>query len=106
MDRSTEYAKDIEDAADALADAVAVEMKLEDDRPIVKQRAVLRIVGTENPLTGKPHSASSAEAVVETDAEYYDYRATQRQAVIAKIRAAGAYEAAKAIARLAAAEVA
>lgn len=97
-----DYAGEIERAGRTYALAVADEMALEDQRPIVKQAAVLRLIGTPNPATGKPHSASSAEAVVESDEEYVTHRVQQRQAVYAKIVAAAQYEAAKARARLAA----
>ena len=45
-----------------------------------------------NELTGKPHSASSAEAIVEADAQYAAYLSQQRDAVIAKITAQAAYD--------------
>lgn len=88
-------------AASALADATADEMRLEDERPVVKQRAILALVGTDNPTNGKPHSASSAEAVVEAHADYAAHRLAQRDAVVARIMARGRYEAAVAAARLA-----
>ena len=84
------------DAAELYAKARAAEMELEDNRPAHKQVAILRIIKSgPNPLTGKPHSASSAEAVVETDAGYAAYRKLQREAVITAITAGGNYEAAK-----------
>ncbi|HET8771591.1 MAG TPA: hypothetical protein VFM71_11465 [Gemmatimonadaceae bacterium] len=88
-------------AGDALANAVRHEMALEDGRCVVKVRAIQRIMQGENPLTGKMHSASSAEAVVETDAEYAQYRDEQRTATVMKIRAQVAYECAKTRARMA-----
>lgn len=84
------------DGAALYARARAAEMELEDNRAAHKQAAILRLIaGGPNPLTGKAHSASSAEAVVETDAEYAAYRALQRGAVVTTITAAGNYEAAK-----------
>lgn len=84
------------DAALLYAKARAAVMELEDNRPAHKQAAILRIIETgPNPLTGKQHSASSAEAVVETDAGYAAYRKLQREAVITEITAGGNYEAAK-----------
>lgn len=66
------------------AELVALETRLEDERPILKQQAVLRVMEADNPLTNKPHSASSAEAVVESDAIYMEYRRRQRVVVLDK----------------------
>lgn len=85
----------LEQAAQDLADARGHEQGLEDERPLVKAAAIARMVGTENPLNGKPHSASSAEAVVEQDAAYAEHRRQQRNAVRATQLAWGQYEAAK-----------
>lgn len=101
IDHTQVVINEIEQAAKALGDAIAAEQALEDNRCIAKSAAVLRIMATENPLTKKPHSASSAEAIVETDAEYAGYRAAQRRAVVATQEARGAYEAAKLRAKLA-----
>lgn len=91
----------IEATAAALGLARAAEQALEDERPLVKSAAIRRLMGTENPETGKPHSASSAEKVVETDAEYMAHRRAQRDAVVATQEAWGRYEAAKQRAALA-----
>lgn len=99
---ATEWETRIREAGDRLAAATHVEMVLEDTRPAAKQMAVLRIVGTLNPATGKPHSGSSAEAVVETDEEYAAYLTRQRAATVDRITARAAYDAAVAGARLAA----
>jgi hypothetical protein len=88
-------------AGEDLAHAIERVMQLEDGRSLVKAEAIRRMVGTENPLNGKPHSASSAEAIVESDAEYASYRKQQRDAEVEKHRAYAAYEAAKLGARLA-----
>jgi hypothetical protein len=85
----------IETAAERLAKAVRAEMELEDYRPIVKSQAIRRLMATENPETGKPHSASSAEKVCETDAEYSAHRRDQYAAVVETIRARAGYEVAK-----------
>jgi ABC-type hemin transport system substrate-binding protein len=90
----------VEEAADRLATACRAEMELEDERPAQKSAAVRRLMGTENPETNKPHSASSAEKIVETDGEYAAHRRKQYDAVVEKQRAYGAYEAAKLRARL------
>lgn len=66
-----------------------VEAELDDDarRPAAKQQAIQRIMQGTNPLTGKPHSASSAEAIVETDAEYAAWLANHRAIIVAKMHA-------------------
>ena len=51
-------------------------------------------VTCDNPLTGKAHSAYSAEAIVESDATYKAYRKEQRAAVEQTILASGMYKAA------------
>lgn len=85
MDRATEYAS----ARDA-------ELELEDERAGEKQSAIRRVMESgDNPLTGKAHSASSAEAVVETDASYADYKRKQRDATVRTIMTRARYEAAK-----------
>lgn len=101
---ATDFVKDINAAAKNLADAVAHEQTLEDARANVKLAAVERIMKAgDNSLTGKPHSFSSAEAIVNTDGEYQSYLERQRQAVHDRILAKGAYDAAVAAARLGAA---
>lgn len=101
VDNARAVINEIEQAAKALGDAIATEQALEDNRCIAKSAALQRIMLTENPLTKKPHSASSAEAIVETDAEYAGYRAAQRRAVVASYEARGAFESAKLRAKLA-----
>jgi hypothetical protein len=96
------FVRDIETAAQELATAVAAEQTLEDARVHSKLAAIERIMRADNVLTGKPHSFSSAEAVVNTDAEYQTYLERQRDAVRARILAKGRYDAAIAAARLAA----
>ncbi len=88
-------------ATAAYATAVENEMTLEDNRIGVKMAAVSRIMTAgDNPLTGKPHSFSSAEALVNTDAEYSDYLGKIREATKTRILARGTYEAALAAAQL------
>lgn len=77
------------------------EMELESARPLAKSEAVRRIMEQENPDTGKPHSATSAEKVVEADPEYADFLRTLRDVVIQKHAAAAAMEAARLRAKLA-----
>jgi hypothetical protein len=91
----------IEDVARTLADAVNLCTQLEDNRALVKAAAVRRIMQTTNEETQKPHSATSAEKVVEIDPFYAEHRSAQREAEIAKQVAFAQYEAAKLTARLA-----
>jgi len=80
---------------------VLAEMSLEDNRARVKMAAVQKIMRAgDNPMTGKPHSYSSAEAIVNTESEYADYLAKMREAAANRISARGAYDAALAEARL------
>jgi len=103
----SKYEKQIETATANLAEAVFHETRLEDGRIMEKLAAIERIMAAgDNPLTGKAHSFSSAEAVVNTDPAYQDYLAEQREAVRARILARGAYEAALVTAHLAAKEMA
>lgn len=96
-----DHAKKIEKAAEALADAVVAEMALEDNRHNVKLSAIEHIMAAgDNKLTGKPHSFSSAEALVHTDDTYADHLSKLRDAARARILAKGAYDAAVAAARL------
>lgn len=88
-------ANTIEEAGDALAKAVEHEMMLEDHRVNKKMNAIERIINAgDNPLTGKKHSFSSAEALVNTDAEYMEYLEQMRHAAVSRIRARATYEAA------------
>lgn len=96
-----DYAQHIVDAGDMLAAAVKEEMTLEDERANVKFAAIERIMRAgDNPLTGKPHSFSSAEAQVHTDFDYSEYLGRCREAAAKRIRAKAQYEAAVAAARL------
>lgn len=91
----------IESAAKVLADAVKHEMELEAQRHVVKLAAVTRIMTSgDNPLTGKPHSFSSAEAIVETDQQYASHLEQLRNATYERILARGGYDSALAQARL------
>ena len=96
-----DYAQHIVDAGDILAAAVKEEMLLEDERASVKFAAIERIMKAgDNPLTGKPHSFSSAEAQVHMDFDYSEYLARVREAAAKRIRARAQYDAAIAAARL------
>jgi hypothetical protein len=95
------YATKIEQAAVTLADAVVHEMELEDNRHVVKLNAIEDIMGSgDNKLTGKPHSFSSAEALVHTADSYAAHLTKLRHAARDRILAKGRYDAAVAAARL------
>lgn len=103
----SKYEKQIENAAGRLAEAVAYETRLEDERITEKLAAIDRIMlAGDNPFTSKPHSFSSAEAIVNTDSVYREYLARQREAVRERILARGAYESALVNANLAVKETA
>ena len=77
------------------AEAISNEMSLEDGRIKIKMEAVQRIMRSgDNPMTAKPHSYSSAEAIVNTDSEYSDYLAELREAAVNRMIARGNYDAA------------
>ena len=97
----SDYANKIELAAVNLAAVVFHEMELEDTRHVVKLNAIESIMSSgDNKLTGKPHSFSSAEAVVHTDENYADHLKKLREQARQRIIAKGAYDAAVAAARL------
>lgn len=91
----------LEYAAEKRANCVAAVMELEDARPLVKSRCIAAMIGTENPETQKPHSASSAEKIVESHPEYAEHRREQIAAEVRKLMAFGEYDAAKLRAQLA-----
>jgi len=96
-----DYVKQIQDCGLALADAVKIEMDLENRRHNFKLDAIGRIMKSgDNPLTNKPHSYSSAEALVTTDQRYADYLDAIANAVRGRIIAKAQYDAALAAARL------
>lgn len=99
--RASDRIASIEDAAREMAIAQERVTRFEDERAPKKAEAIKRLMQQTNDLTGKLHSASSAEAVVELDAEYAEYRNMQREAEIDRHRTIAAYEAAKLTARLA-----
>jgi hypothetical protein len=103
---STTLIDDIHRASVRLADSVEAEQSLEDARINIKLAAIERIMARgDNQLTGKPHSFSSAEAVVNTDDDYQEYLERQRNAVRNRIIAKGVYDAAVAAARLGATQL-
>ncbi len=83
------------ETAEKYAAAVKHEMELEEARARVKMAAIKRIMDAgDNPLTGKPHSFSSAEILVNTDAEYARHLEQQREAVAERILARARHDAA------------
>jgi len=74
-------------AGERLAQAMARESELHSLKGIRKSEAIVRLIGTENAETQKPHSASSAEKIVEADPTYAQFLAECRQSVIDRIRA-------------------
>ena len=98
-----DHAKNVLDTGMAMADAIKHVIDLETRRHTVKMACIDRIMKAgDNPLTGKPHSFSSAEAAVGTDAEYIRYLDELSLATHAKIAAEVRYEAARTAARHAA----
>jgi hypothetical protein len=88
-------ANNIRNAAKNLSDAVRRQMTLEKDRAAIKLAAISRIIASgDNPLTGKPHSFSSADAVVHTDADYDNHLSQLVDATCNKLIAVGEYDAA------------
>ena len=85
-------------AAERLAQAVANEMRLADQRALIKDAAIVRIVES-----GQERSATAAEKVVEKDEQYMEHRRAQYESVKERIRAQGGYDAAVIGARLTAA---
>lgn len=82
-------------AGEAYATALAEESRLHSLRGLEKAQAIGRIVGTEDPLTGRAHSATSAEKVVEQDGAYSLFLSECRASVITRIQRETEYENAK-----------
>lgn len=102
-----DHAQDILDRGTELAVAVTRETTLENGRHAVKLAAIERIMKSgDNPMTGKPHSFSSAEAAVSLDAQYADYLERLAQAQHERIVARARYDAAIAAARIGTGEMA
>ena len=74
-------------AAAKCADLREAEQQIEDERPLAKHEAIGRIMQFTNPLTQKPHSSSSAEAIVESDPDYMAYLVKRRNATHAHMLA-------------------
>lgn len=81
------------------------EMLLQHTKPLAKHDAICRIMATENKLTGKAHTATSAEAIVEADAAYAAHLQQMRIVVGNKLKADSEMQAAKLRAQIATAGV-
>jgi head-tail adaptor len=79
-----------------LRKAVRAERDYEFRRPVEKQNAIRSLLGTVNPITGKEHSATSAELACETVQSYAAFRREQTDAVVHRMVAEESYEIAKA----------
>lgn len=73
-------------AADRLAEATEREMRLEDERALVKDAAIRRV------MAERQLSATAAEKVVEADVAYATHLAAKREAVVQRIKARAYYE--------------
>jgi hypothetical protein len=67
----------IERVSIELGKARAMEMELEDERPLIKAAATKRLMEA-----GAATSATAAEKIVEADPEYAAHRVRQREAVV------------------------
>jgi hypothetical protein len=100
-DRAEQLIDRIDIAGDLLGKAMAREAELQSLRGLEKAEATLRIIGTPNPLTQKPHGSTSAEAVVEQDPKYFAFLKECRQSIVARFEAQANYDAAALRAQLA-----
>ena len=91
----------IEERAAEVGNIIREIQSHDDARRDFKVAAVRALIGSDNPETGKPHSASSAEKAVEADAEYRGFAERAASLEARKQEAFGRYEAAKLRARLA-----
>jgi hypothetical protein len=80
----------LKEKGQALGEARALEQQLEDERALIKEMAIIRIMG-KNKCASTP-----AEKIVESDLEYMNHRIAQRASVVARFRADAEYQAAKA----------
>lgn len=95
MTDAEEIRKDITEKAEALATATDDYLDLENRRVYEKIEAIKRIMAEPNELTGKAHSYSSAESVVNMDDAYMNYLDRCRRAQVDQLLARGRYEAAR-----------
>lgn len=84
MAQANEARTDYENAAREYRGLAHRESELEAQRSGQKHAAILRLMARQNDLTGRQHSASSAEATVELDHDYAAHLAFQREVVAEK----------------------
>jgi hypothetical protein len=75
-------------AGTVLGEARAYEQQLEDERPLIKEMAIIRIMEKDK------IAATRAEKIVESDLEYMKHRVAQRASIVARFRADAEYHAA------------
>lgn len=80
----------LKEKAEALGEARAEEQRLEDERGLLKELAIQRIMLRDR------CAATPAEKIVESDGEYMGHRIAQRYSVVKRFRADAEYQAAKA----------
>lgn len=80
----------LREKGEALGIAKTIEQGLEDDRAAIKADAIVRVMKREG------IAATRAEAIVETDEEYFLHREKQRASIVARYKADAEYWAAKA----------
>lgn len=90
----------IGDKAHELADAIRAEQRAITERDEYLSALVNSLIGSPNPLTSKPHSQSSAEALAKEDARYKELHAARTEAECARVLYGAYYEMAKLTARL------
>lgn len=95
IDAAQQSISAIESAAAKVSSALNRIAELEDQRALIKPRAIKRLM--EN---GAATSATAAEKIVEQDEEYSSHRRLQRDAEVEKWFALANYEAAKLAAQL------
>lgn len=79
----------LKESGEALAQARSEEQRLEDERPLLKELAIIRIMARDG------SAATRAEKIVESDSEYMAHRIAQRGSVVARFKADAEYWAAK-----------
>lgn len=79
----------LKEKGEALGQARSEEQRLEDDRGILKELAIQRVMKRDK------CAATPAEKIVESDIEYMEHRIAQRVSVVARFRADAEYHAAK-----------
>lgn len=86
--------RDYEVARHGFANTLRSEQQMEAERAEQKSAAIGRIMATDNPLTSKAHSATSAESIASTDEAYAAFLLNVRNLVHSKLRLETGYHAA------------